>query len=376
MRLLAAAIAFVRITSWLSRVLPGVWPTSTGFHQARLTYPIGYWNGLGILAAVGILLLVPLASDPREHAVVRAVFAAAVPVMAAVVLLTYSRGGLGALSVGLIVFAITSRTKTIFTSAIAIAPSAAVALVVTSRANLLASNTPTSSAAIAQGHHVASVTLCCVLAHSCSGSAATPLIADSASSASSRKSRPGSPEPRGRSCLSPAWRSSWAQEGLAGSAATSKPSSTGPDDGQHPIATHERQQQQSQRLASGSEGICGPPDHRHGRRDVRVQLLPLPPAAVPASCQRAQPLPRDPLRAGPRWPRASLRIADRDPPRRRLRDAYRGPYDPRRHSRPLEQRCCFTLPSIGIGSSPPSAPGSSFLAGSRSGQAQREGPAV
>jgi hypothetical protein len=31
MRLFAAAIAFVCITSWPSRVLPGVWPTSTGF---------------------------------------------------------------------------------------------------------------------------------------------------------------------------------------------------------------------------------------------------------------------------------------------------------------------------------------------------------
>ena len=163
-RLLTVAIAFVCITSWLSRVLPGVWPTSTAFHQARVSYPIGYWNGLGIFAAVGILLLVPLASDRREHPVLRAVFAAAVPVLAAVVLLTYSRGALGALAVGLVVFALTCRSATIFTSAVAIVPSAAVALVVTYHANLLATNTPTSSAAVLQGHHVAIVTLFCVTA--------------------------------------------------------------------------------------------------------------------------------------------------------------------------------------------------------------------
>ena len=163
-RLLAAAIAFVCITSWLSRVLPGVWPTSTVFHQARLSYPIGYWNGLGILAAVGILLLVGLASDRREHSLVRALFAAAVPVLAAVVLLTYSRGALGALTVGLVVFALTCRSATIFTSAIAIVPPAAVALVVAYRANVLATNTPTSPPAVLQGDHVAIVTLFCVVA--------------------------------------------------------------------------------------------------------------------------------------------------------------------------------------------------------------------
>ncbi|MEK6326315.1 MAG: O-antigen ligase family protein [Actinomycetota bacterium] len=68
----------------------------------RLSYPIGYWNGLAAAMAIGAVLLVWLGAHARAAAV-RAAAVAAIPLPILVVYLASSRGGVAAGAVGLVV---------------------------------------------------------------------------------------------------------------------------------------------------------------------------------------------------------------------------------------------------------------------------------
>lgn len=68
----------------------------------RLSYPIGYWNGLAAAMAVAILLLIWLGGHARA-AWLRAVAVAAIPLPILVIYLASSRGGVLAAAVGLVV---------------------------------------------------------------------------------------------------------------------------------------------------------------------------------------------------------------------------------------------------------------------------------
>jgi len=69
----------------------------------RLASPLTYWNALGALAALGLLLALAGAGDPRDAPWLRAVGAALVPVFALALLLTFSRGAVVALLAGIVV---------------------------------------------------------------------------------------------------------------------------------------------------------------------------------------------------------------------------------------------------------------------------------
>jgi hypothetical protein len=96
----------------LDRLLPGV------FHLARspvaggrLEQPLTYWNAMGALAAIGAVLCVRIAGDPERPRAMRAVAAAGVVPLAVGVQLSYSRGALLALGIGLLVLAMLSLTR-------------------------------------------------------------------------------------------------------------------------------------------------------------------------------------------------------------------------------------------------------------------------
>ena len=91
----------------LSRMEPNLLPVENIVSflpstENRLSYPLGYWNGLAHLMALGLPLVVWLASAARLT-VVRAVSAAAIPLMALAGYLTLSRGGMAAAAVAMIV---------------------------------------------------------------------------------------------------------------------------------------------------------------------------------------------------------------------------------------------------------------------------------
>jgi hypothetical protein len=68
----------------------------------RLAYPLSYWNGTGAFAALGLILAAALAGDTDRPPALRAAAAAAAPPLALTLLLTFSRGALGALGVGIL----------------------------------------------------------------------------------------------------------------------------------------------------------------------------------------------------------------------------------------------------------------------------------
>src|SRR5262249_28298437 len=72
--------------------------------STRLSFPLDYWNGLGIFVAFAFPLLAHSAlSGDRAR---RAIALAAVPLLGAVVYLTSSRGAVAALVGGLVVFVV------------------------------------------------------------------------------------------------------------------------------------------------------------------------------------------------------------------------------------------------------------------------------
>ncbi len=156
-RALAAAIATVCVIALISRLLPATWPTALGLRRAALSYPLTYWNADGLLAALGLILCFHLTCDGREYRIVRVLAAALMPAIAAMLLLTFSRGPIGVAVLGLLIYAVLAHPRALPTGVISVAPAVAIALRSTYDATLLASNDPTSPAAIVQGQHVARV---------------------------------------------------------------------------------------------------------------------------------------------------------------------------------------------------------------------------
>jgi hypothetical protein len=104
----AAGIVLVAGVGLLSRLHPAWFPTATqtaGFvsDRERLSYPIDYWNGLAGLIAIGLPLLVQLATCARSL-LYRALAAAALPAMMLTIFLTLSRGGIAAAVLALAIF--------------------------------------------------------------------------------------------------------------------------------------------------------------------------------------------------------------------------------------------------------------------------------
>src|SRR4051812_2438868 len=96
-----AAAAFGACSYGLAtRLVPERLGTFDPLAGYRLAAPIGYWNGLGILAAIGVALCLGFAVRGRIP-LARALGAAAVPPLATALYFTFSRGSIVALLVGL-----------------------------------------------------------------------------------------------------------------------------------------------------------------------------------------------------------------------------------------------------------------------------------
>jgi O-antigen ligase len=104
-----AAVTVVAILALISRLFPGSFPaaTTTGAllngAQPRLSWPLNYWNGLAALMAIGLPLLLSVATTARTLRG-QAAAAAALPVVALCAYLTASRAGAIAIAVALVAF--------------------------------------------------------------------------------------------------------------------------------------------------------------------------------------------------------------------------------------------------------------------------------
>jgi len=111
---LAVAIAAVATVALASRLFPGLFPegdlpTFLPGAVTRLSFPLGYWNGLAIFLALGIPLLLRIALVARSAAL-RGLALAPMPVIASAIYLASSRGGVVSALIGSVVFiALTER---------------------------------------------------------------------------------------------------------------------------------------------------------------------------------------------------------------------------------------------------------------------------
>ena len=85
------------------RLLPGVAEfTRSRSAEGRLEQPLTYWNAMGCLSAIGLVLCVRLAADSRQPRLVRTAAAFLGPMLGLGVYLSFSRGALFALAAGLV----------------------------------------------------------------------------------------------------------------------------------------------------------------------------------------------------------------------------------------------------------------------------------
>lgn len=102
---LATGIVAVAVVGLLSRLhfqwfaIPQALPGSAN----RLSYPIGYWNALAALVAIGIPALLYCATGARSL-IARSAAGACLPLLALCAFLTASRGGFIEIAIGLVVF--------------------------------------------------------------------------------------------------------------------------------------------------------------------------------------------------------------------------------------------------------------------------------
>ena len=160
---LAAAIVVVGCVGLFSRLRPDVLETTSNLAINRLAYPLTYWNALGLLAVIGLLLLLGLSSSRTEHRVARAAAAAAVPLLALTVYFTFSRGALLGLAIALPVFLFAGRSTGLLGTIVATVPTTLYAIVDAYQQDVLSSNTPKTAAAVAQGEHLMKVAIACAV---------------------------------------------------------------------------------------------------------------------------------------------------------------------------------------------------------------------
>ena len=141
----------------LTRLFPerlGLFDPLAGY---RLSEPLGYWNGLGVFAAMGALLAVGLVARSSASAV-RPIAAASLPVLCTTLYFTYSRGAWIALAVGaLSAIALDRRRLQLVTSMLVLAPAVVVVLVVAYRSPALNRIDASAADASREGHRLALV---------------------------------------------------------------------------------------------------------------------------------------------------------------------------------------------------------------------------
>ena len=164
MRALAAAVVVVAVVGLATRLAPDVWSAPSSFADDRLGYPLTYWNALGVLVAIGIVLCVNCASRREEPRLAKVLGSAALPVLAVTLYFTFSRGAIAAAVVGLLAFAILARPRGLAPAALATVPPTAVAIVFCYQADLLSSADYAIPAGVDEGHRVALIVVACAVA--------------------------------------------------------------------------------------------------------------------------------------------------------------------------------------------------------------------
>jgi O-Antigen ligase/Tetratricopeptide repeat len=155
LRGLLAAITLLSTFGLATRLFPDRLGTFDPIAGYRLSEPLGYWNGLGIFAAMGALLALGMLARDRSMAV-RCLAGAAFPVLLVTQYFTFSRGAWIALGLGfLAAFALDPRRLHLVVSLVVAGIPAGLAVFVGSSSEALTNQDSPLSAAVEQGQEVA-----------------------------------------------------------------------------------------------------------------------------------------------------------------------------------------------------------------------------
>jgi hypothetical protein len=130
-------VAIVAGFACLTRVLPDRFVAFDSVAGYRLSDPVGYWNGLGIFCAMGVLLALGLAAR-AESPLIRGIVSALPVVLVSTLYFTFSRGAWIALAFGLVVtFAVDPQRLRLAFTALTLAPCSIVAVLLATRSDAL-----------------------------------------------------------------------------------------------------------------------------------------------------------------------------------------------------------------------------------------------
>jgi O-antigen ligase len=151
------AIALVCGYALATRLFPerlGITDVIAGY---RLSEPVGYWNALGLFAAMGALLALGFVTHGRSR-VLRAAAGASLVILIVALYFTFSRGAWGALACGLVAsIALERQRLRAVTALLAVAPWPALGVWIGSRSEALTRQGAALQAASDAGHRLALV---------------------------------------------------------------------------------------------------------------------------------------------------------------------------------------------------------------------------
>jgi hypothetical protein len=162
---IALALTAVALVAFVSRVFPSTFTGSTSQSQilsalgVRLSFPLGYWNGLGIEVALAFPLLLSIMTSRRSR-VASALAALPLPVIAADMYLTSSRGAFAAAAVAIVAFLVLAANRwTALSATVVLGISAAVTVDFLHVRRALVSGQMATPLGDHQGHVAAAVVL-------------------------------------------------------------------------------------------------------------------------------------------------------------------------------------------------------------------------
>ena len=159
------ALVVVTTYALMTRLFPDQFGAFDPISGYRLSDPLGYWNALGILAAMGWLLALGLAA--RSGPLVRSLSAGSTVIFALALYFTYSRASWIALVAGLAVaVAVDKRRLQLITTGLVLAPWSITAVAVASTSPALTHQSAALSAASRDGHGLAVIAIGLVVAAS------------------------------------------------------------------------------------------------------------------------------------------------------------------------------------------------------------------
>ena len=153
--LLSAVYVAITLIAWYAlatRVFPNRVDSFDPVSVYRLSRPVSYWNALGVLTVVGILLGVAFAARGR-HLASRVLAAASLVVLVPTLYFTYSRGAWIALAIGLVTaIAFDTKRLQLVTTIFVIAPAPTAAVLFASKLDGLTRRGSTLAEATHDGH--------------------------------------------------------------------------------------------------------------------------------------------------------------------------------------------------------------------------------